>query len=312
MMLGPCHAGKTTMQRRRGVVELTGKVAVVTGAASGIGRGLAERFAQEGMKLVLADVQPGRLEVLAEDVRAAGTEVLTAITDVSKAEAVEVLAEAAYSRFGAVHVLCNNAGIVPGARFRPIWEYSLEDWAWGMGVNLMGVVHGIRSFVPRMRAARGWGHVVNTISVSGLASGANAPVYGASKHAAMRATEALYASLRAENSPIGVTALCPGVVLTSISDSERTRPKELMPAGGVIEDTPELKAAAEAVKSGGLLPPAVAEMVVQAIHDNQFYLLTTAAFDRAVRSRMEDILARRNPSLVDQLQLSKEDNDARA
>jgi NAD(P)-dependent dehydrogenase (short-subunit alcohol dehydrogenase family) len=294
------------------MVELKHKVAVVTGAASGIGRGLAQRFAKEGMRLALADVQTGPLEELASALRADGTEVLTQTTDVSKADAVEALSTAVYERFGVVHVLCNNAGIVPAARFHPIWEYSLEDWAWGMGVNLMGVVHGIRSFIPRMRAAGGWGHVVNTISVSGLASGANAPIYGASKHAAMRATEALYASLQAENSPIGVTALCPGVVLTSISDSERTRPRDLVPVGGVVEDTPELKAVTEAVKAGGLLPSAVAEMVVQAIHDNQFYLLTTSAFDRAVRSRMEDILARRNPNFVDQLQLSKEDNDARA
>ncbi len=292
------------------MLELKGKVAVVTGAASGIGRGLAERFAQEGMRLVLADIEPGALEATATALRDKAADMATLVTDVSDGGAVEALASLAYNRFGAVHVVCNNAGIVPAGRFRPVWDYAPEDWTWAMGVNLMGIVHGIRSFVPRMRAAGDWGHVVNTISVAGLISGPNAPVYGASKHAAMRVTEALYASLQDENSPIGVTALCPGVVQTGIGDSERNRPKGLMPSGGIAEDTPEMRAAAAEVKAGGLMPDAVAEMVIEAIRDRQFYLLTTAAFDRAVRARANDLLARRNPVFVDQLTLSREDVDA--
>lgn len=293
------------------MIEFNGKVAVVTGAASGIGRGLAERFAREGMALVLADIEQAPLEALAGHLRGEGAEVATAVTDVSSGEAVEALAVLSYERFGAVHVLCNNAGIVPAGRFRQVWEYAVEDWAWALGVNLMGIVHGIRSFVPRMRAAGSWGHMVNTVSVAGLVSGPNAPVYGASKHAAMRVTEALYGSLREENSPIGVTALCPGVVLTGITESERNRPAHLRPAEGVAEDSEEVKAVVAAVKAGGLMPDAVADMVIEAIRARQFYLVTTTAFDRAVRSRADDILARRNPVFVDQLTLSREDNDAR-
>ncbi len=292
------------------MIEFSGKVAVVTGAASGIGRGLAERFAREGMRLVLADVEQAPLQVLAGRLGDGGAEVAAQVTDVADAAAVEALAVAAYERFGAVHVLCNNAGIVPGGRFRPIWDFAVEDWAWALGVNLMGLVHGIRSFVPRMRAAGGWGHIVNTVSVSGLVSGSSAPVYGASKHAALRATEALYASLSEEGSPIGVTALCPGVVQTGIGDLERNRPSGLVPVGGVAADTEEMRSAAAKVKSGGLLPDAVAEMVVKAIRDRQFYLVTTTAFDEAIRDRMEDILARRNPQFVDHLTLSKGEVDA--
>lgn len=293
------------------MVDFSGKTAVVTGAASGIGKGLAERFAREGMRLLLADIEAAPLEALAETLRRRGADVETLVTDVSDGEAVEKLADLAYRRFGAVHVLCSNAGIVPAGRFRQVWEYAVEDWEWAFGVNVMGIVHGIRAFVPRMRKGGEWGHIVITASVAGMVSGSSAPVYGASKHAALRITEALYASLKEENSPIGVTALCPGVVLTTLSDSERRRPARLVPAAGIADDTDEVKAAVEAVKRDGLMPEAVAEMVVGAIRDNQFYLVTTTAFDHATKTRTDDLIARRNPQFVDTLTLSKEDNDAR-
>lgn len=293
------------------MIELRDKVAVVTGAASGIGRGLAERFAAEGMRLVLADIQLAPLEEVAAALRATGVQVETQVTDVSDAAAVQALADRAYAAFGAVHVLCNNAGIVPGARFRPIWETSPEDWHWSLGVNLMGVVHGIQSFIPRMRAQGGWAHVVNTISVAGLVSGTNSPAYGAAKHAALRATEALYADLGAENSPIGVTALCPGVVSTGIGNSERNRPAGLVPAGGVRGDDPAAMEKYRGIKAAGLMPEDVAEMVVQAIRARQFYLVTTTAFDRGITERMEAILTRRNPDFPDILAMSQEESDAR-
>jgi NAD(P)-dependent dehydrogenase (short-subunit alcohol dehydrogenase family) len=292
------------------MIDFKGKVAVVTGAASGIGRGLAERFADEGMRLVLADVEAAPLETVASRLRSEGAQVEAQVVDVSSEAAVERLAVSAYDRFGGVNVLCNNAGIVPGGHFCPIWDYAVEDWTWALGVNLMGIVHGIRSFVPRMRAAKQWGHVVNTVSVSGLFSGADSSVYGVSKHAAMRATEALYASLAREGSPIGVTALCPGVVRTSIRNSERNRPDNLRPAEMPVAEAVETRAAAANVTAGGLEPAAVAEMVVAAIRDRQFYLVTGRAFDGAIRDRMKDILERRNPTPVDLLALSQSDIDA--
>lgn len=286
--------------------DFNSKVAVVTGAASGIGRGLAERFAREGMKLVLADVQKDALEGFAADLRATGTEVVTAITDVSDRSAVQQLADLAFDTYGAVHLLCNNAGIVPGARFRPIWDTSPEDWAWSLGVNLMGVVHGIQAFVPRMRS-QAEGHIVNTISVAGLVSGTNSPAYGAAKHAALRATEALYADLQAEGSPLGVTALCPGVVLTGIGNSERNRPAGLTPANGVKGDDAEALERYKNVKAAGLMPADVAEMVVNAVRSRRFYLVTTSAFDRGVKARMEAILSRENPVFPDIMTLSQEE-----
>lgn len=293
------------------MIEFRGKVAVVTGAASGIGRGLSERFGREGMRLVLADIEKAPLEMLAEELRADGNEVETLVTDVSSGEAVEALAVRAYEAFGAAHVICNNAGIVPAGRYRPVWEFSVEDWRWAIDVNLMGVVHGIRSFVPRMRAAGGWGHIVNTISVAGLYGGAGSPVYGASKHAALRATEALYSSLTEEGSPIGVTALCPGVVRTAIGTSERNRPAGLRLKGERSDEIAAMQAASDAVTARGLDPDAVAAMVIEAMIRRQFYLVTTTAFDGAIRVRMEDMLERRNPTPVDLLALATGDVNAR-
>ncbi len=292
-------------------VEFKNKVAVVTGAASGIGRALAECFAGEGMRLVLADIEEGPLSAVAGELERAGAPVEWRVTDVSDSLAVEALAQAAYERFGAVHVVCNNAGVVPAGRYRPVWEFALEDWRWAFGVNLMGVVHGMASFVPRMRAGGEWGHIVNTISVAGLYGGAGSPVYGASKHAALRATEALYSSLEAENSPIGVTALCPGVVRTGIGKSERNRPADLKPRGGAEDEIAAMQSASDQVTARGLDPSAVAGMVVEAIRARQFYLLTTTAFDGAIHACMEDMLLRRNPTPVDLLALATEDVNAR-
>jgi len=294
------------------MMDFSDRVAVITGAGSGIGKGLAERFAAEGMRLVLADIQPEPLEAVAAALRAGGAQVVTRPTDVSDPEAVQALADRAFGEFGAVHVLCNNAGIVPGARFRPVWETSPQDWHWSLGVNLMGVVHGILSFVPRMRAQGGWGHVVNTISVAGLVSGTNSPAYGAAKHAALRATEALHADLTAEGSPIGVTALCPGVVATGIGNSERNRPAGLVPPGGVRGDDPQaLQSRLLDLHGRALQPAEVAEMVVGAIRERRFYLVTTTAFDRGVRARMAAILERRNPDFPDIADMAREDIDAR-
>ena len=272
-----------------------GKVAVVTGAASGIGLALAKRFADEGMQLVLADIEETALARVAESLEGAGVAVTSRRVDVSDPAAVQGLADLAYDRFGTVDVLCNNAGIVASGRSRPIWEYPLEDWRWSLDVNLMGVVHGLRSFVPRMIRQGTRSHIVNTASIAGLISGARSPVYSVTKHAVVRASEALYASLVEEGHDIGVTVLCPGLVRTRIYYSERNRPAALLPMGGAAEERPDLLTAAEA----GIEPDAVAGMVRDAIADNRFYVLTTDTFDGVIRERTESILARANPVFSD-------------
>ncbi|GAA3317087.1 SDR family NAD(P)-dependent oxidoreductase [Nonomuraea dietziae] len=198
--------------------ELSGRVAVVTGAASGIGRALAVRFAAEGMSLMLADVDPRGLSQTAAMI--SGVKVLTQITDVSDAPAVQHLAHRAFGELGAVHVLCNNAGVFQGGR---IWTRTEEDVAWLLGVNLWGVLHGIREFVPRMIEQGTEGHIVNTVSVAGLFAGANTGGHAVTKYAALAASQSLALDLAQIGSKLRVTALCPGGVRTGISRSERVR-----------------------------------------------------------------------------------------
>ena len=272
-----------------------GKVAVITGGGGGIGLALARRFAREDMKIVLSDIEPDALARAEAQLHDQGADVLSVVTDVSNPGSVDELAETTFRHFGGAHVVCNNAGVVPSGRARPVWEYAIEDWHWSLGVNLLGVVNGIRSFVPRMIATGEPGHIVNTLSIAGLISGTRTVPYSASKHAAVRVTEALYASLREAGYPIGVTALCPGLVDTAIYSSERNRPADLIPVEGVAEELPDLQKSA----SMGQAPDTVAEMTVNAIIEGNFYLLTTDGFDEHIASRSEALLSRRNPSFTD-------------
>jgi NAD(P)-dependent dehydrogenase (short-subunit alcohol dehydrogenase family) len=285
--------------------EFSGKVAVITGGGSGIGAALCRLSADLGMKVVIADVD---LDA-ADRVRTSlpGGAAIAAKVDVSRAEEVEQLARLAYGSFGAVHLLCNNAGVVPSGRHRPVWEYPLEDWRWALDVNLMGVVHGLRSFVPRMLAQHCESHIVNTASVAGLISGSGSPVYSASKHAVVRITEALYASLRERNAPIGVTVLCPGLVNTRIYESERNRPSHLQSESGPAAETPEMQAVAADLFASALPPAAVAEQVFSAIREQRFYQITTTGYDDAIRERADALLTRRNPEFPDLLDLSTRD-----
>ena len=209
--------------------ELRDKVAVVTGAASGIGRAMVDRFAAEGMRVVLADVEAPALEQAAEEVAARGARVLAVPTDVSNAEAVEILAARTLETFGAVHLLCNNAGVVSAA---PFWELPLADWAWVLGVNLWGVIHGCRTFVPRMLAQAGEAHVVNTASMAGLVSSPFNAIYNVAKHGVVTLSETLYFDLLLREAPIGVSVLCPGFVATRIIDADRNRPADTARAKG--------------------------------------------------------------------------------
>ncbi len=287
--------------------NLSGRVAVITGAGSGMGAAMARRFAGAGMKVVVSDIDAAAAEATRASLCEAGHTAIAVRTDVAKPAEVEALAEVAYEHFGAVHLLCNNAGIVPSGRQRTIWEYPLEDWQWSLGVNLMGVVHGIRSFVPRMLAQGDEGHVVTTASVAGLVSSSGSVAYGIAKEAAIRATEALYAALQERGARIGVTLLCPGLVNTGIYRSERNRPADLRPAAGMAEETPELQAIADRLYANAISPEEVADMVHQAVLDDQFYLLTTDRFDTPIRDRTEAILARRNPRFPSLVELSKSD-----
>ena len=267
------------------------RVAVITGGGAGIGRAMAERFARAGMKVVLADVEAGVLNRTARDMRRAGHDVLAVRTDVTKARSIEALAAKTLAAFGAVHILCNNAGVYPPDRFSPVWEAPLEDWHWALDVNLYGIVHGIRTFMPIMLKSGEPCHVVNTASLAGMLSGAGSPVYGATKHAVVRLSEAMYASLRELKSKVGVSVLCPGVVQTGIFASERNRPGKLRGVGAPAK----YRSLGSIPMQNAMSPVDVAEQVLNAIRARQFYVITTTGYDDALRDRMNWILKRQNP-----------------
>ena len=279
--------------------DFEGKVAVVTGAASGMGRAFAERFAQEGMKVVLADIEKPALDAAVTELRQQELDVLGVVTNVAEPESVEELARRTLEAFGKVHVVCNNAGVTRQGG-QAVWEYSLKDWQWLMGVNFWGVLHGIRTFVPIMLDQDEEGHVVNTSSIAGLVVGSGA--YGATKHAVVSLSESLYTELRARNARIGVSLLCPGLVATRIADAERNRPPELQNEGETMSEEARrrIEGSMEWAATDGLPPSRVAEIVLNGIRDDQFYLrtddkVTKDIGDGWVRTRMENILARRNP-----------------
>ncbi len=278
--------------------EFQGKVAVITGAASGIGRALAEKSAQEGMKVVLADIEEQALMRISQELEAAGASVLAVQTDVSKAGDVEALAQKAFDIYGAVHLLFNNAGVGAGTI---IWESTLADWEWTMGVNLWGVIYGIRAFVPRMLEQDTEGHIVNTASVAGLTSGPDLGIYKVTKQGVVTLSETLYHELALRGAKVKASVLCPGFVNTQIMDSFRNRPSRLQNVPAEEKMGPEGEALLQFMRQAmeaGMPPHQVADIVFQAIRDEKFYILTHPELKEAIRVRMEDILQERHPTFI--------------
>jgi NAD(P)-dependent dehydrogenase (short-subunit alcohol dehydrogenase family) len=269
------------------VKDLKDKIAVVTGAASGIGLGVTERFLEEGMKVVMADVEKEALDREVSRLAAGGADVLGVRCDVRDAQSVAELAERTLSHYGAVHVLLNNAGVAPAG---PMLEATPEDWRWIVDVNVLGVAYGISTFGPILRAA-GEGHIVNTASEAGLVTSAVLGMYSATKHAVVGMSESLYREL--EDSPIGVSCLCPNLVRSKIFESERNRERAPDPTATQTAIMAPLR---EAIAAMGISPSQVAGDIVEAIREQRFWIFTHDLTPRAAAVRFGDIEARRNPS----------------
>ena len=273
--------------------EFKGKVAVITGAASGIGRGLAERCASEGMKVALADVEEASLAKAEGELKAAGGTVLAVKTDVSKRGDVEELARRTLEAFGKVHLLFNNAGI--GAGGSP-WEATWNDWEWAIGVNLWGVIYGVKVFTPLMLAQNDECHIVNTSSTAGLVVGGMSAPYSVTKHGVVALSESLHVTLQARNALVKVSVLCPGLVRTNILDSERNRPADLK--NPPVELSPQMRAGLDMFKAAiaaAMPPKQVADIVFDAIRNEKFYIVTDPAWMEAVKVRVDDVMQLENP-----------------
>ena len=273
--------------------EFKGKVAVITGAASGIGRGIAERCVAEGMKVVLADIDEAALSEVEMELKTMGGAVLCVRTDVSKRSDVESLARRAFDTFGGMHLLFNNAGVAAGG---PPWEATWNDWEWVIGVNLWGVIHGVKVFTPLMLAQNTECHIINTSSTAGLVVGSFSAPYSVTKHAVVALSESLYLTLQQRNSLVKVSVRCPGLVRTNIADAERNRPTELR--NETVTMTPEMQASLAAFKAvieASMPPLQVADVVFDAIKNEQFYILTHPEWIEVIQLRTDKLLRMENP-----------------
>jgi NAD(P)-dependent dehydrogenase (short-subunit alcohol dehydrogenase family) len=271
------------------------KTAVITGAASGIGYALAKHAALLGMNVVLADIDQGALDKATESLVLPAVRVLALRTDVRHAAEIKALADAAYARFGAVHLLFNNAGVALG---RVTWEHTQADWEWVLGVNLWSVIYGIAEFLPRMQAAGVESHIVNTASAAGLLSNPGMAAYNVSKHGVVTLSETLYQELQMTQSPVGVSVLCPAWVPTGIGQSDRNRPAdagETQPVDGISAAIN--KRIGKAIASGQLSADDMASETFKAIAEKRFYVIPHRNINIPIEARMNDILAQRNPSL---------------
>ena len=274
--------------------DLKDKVAVVTGAASGIGKAMAHHLAAEGMQLLLADIEHAPLLKVSEELRAAGARVLTHVADVSKPDNLEMLADRAYEELGAVHLLCNNAGVLPPGA--PVWKEPLGTWHWTLKVNFFGVLHGVQAFLPRMLRANEEGHIVNTASLAGLTTRPLMSAYNVSKHAVVALSECLYSELQLTTDKIHVSVLCPAFARTRLLESGRNKPR------GVDADPAASFGFYDALKrvvDEGTPPEDIARAMIKAVRENQFWVITHPQFDSSIRDRLESMLSRTNPQVRD-------------
>lgn len=272
--------------------DFRGKVVVITGAASGIGRAMADAFAREGARLAIADIEVEPLRIAEQELQRVGVEVVAVQTDVAQSSSVNALAKSTLAQFGRVDIVCNNAGI--GQSLRPIWEISRTYWEWFLGVNLWGVIHGVQTFVPILLEQGSEAHIVNTASVAGLVSYPLTYLgpYCAAKHAVVSISETLAADLLHAKSKVHVSVLCPGFVRTNILRSERHRPADLAAEGHVSVELEEMWNTAI---DAGADPGSVAVDVLAAIRAHRLYVLPNREFDQAIRSHAEDLVLQRNP-----------------
>ena len=273
--------------------EFKDKVAVITGGASGIGLAIAERCVHEGMKVVLADINAADLTEAEAKLTSSGGKVLGIQTDVAKRSDVEALAQKTLEAFGAVHLLVNNAGV--GAGSTP-WEATWNDWEWSIGVNLWGVIHGVKVFMPVMLAQDVECHIVNTASAAGLTVGSVPAPYSVTKHGVVALSESLWLTLQRQNARVGVSVLCPGLVRTDIMNCERHRPADLK--NEPVEMTPQMQAGRNFMKAAieaGMPAERVAEVVFEAIRNGRFYIVTHPEWMEVVRMRTDSVARMENP-----------------
>jgi NAD(P)-dependent dehydrogenase (short-subunit alcohol dehydrogenase family) len=274
--------------------DLAGKVAVVTGGASGIGLAIARRAANARMKVVLADIEDAPLAGAAEELERGGAEVLAVKTDVRMAESVDALAARVRERFGAAHLVFNNAG-VGGVRCNA-WEASIKDWEWVLGVNVWGVIHGVRAFTPMMLAQGEEAHIVNTASAAGFVAMAHTAPYAVSKHSVVAFSEVLLHDLKAQNAKVGVSVLCPAFVSTNIWNASRNRPADLVDRGETESDRADKEAMKAVLDKGRVTADQVAALAFEGVRDDRFYLFPHPRILETIKTRMDDILGQRNPT----------------
>lgn len=277
------------------MIEFKDKVAVITGAASGIGLAIAKRCAKEGMKVVLADIEEASLVEAEEELKSFKTDLLSVICDVSKEKDIQLLSKKAMETFGKIDLLFNNAGVSTGSL---LWENSIEDWKWVLSVNLFGVINSIKTFVPIMFKQNNECHIINTSSIAGLTAAPGNSIYGVSKHGIVNISETLYYELKLAKSNIDVSVVCPSFVKTRLIDAERNRPKEFKVSESI--QSPQKQMINKTLNEGvlnGMSPEIVVEKMFEGIKTKKFYVFTDDDCKLMIKQRMEDILNENNPTI---------------